>query len=102
MATSTSLSKVALLAATVLVLCCSAANDTRPEWIKHLDADELDLVGYAGHIPDSTKPKVTAFFPHRAMHRARGLDSSSRTRPQTSRCRCSAPLPATGAFWPAT
>ena len=66
MATSTSLSKVALLAATVLVLCCSAANDTRPEWIKHLDADELDLVGYAGHIPDSTKPKVTAFFPNQS------------------------------------
>ena len=63
MATSTSLSKVALLAATVLVLTCSAAGSTRPEWIKNLDADELDLVGYAGHIPDSTKPKVTAYFP---------------------------------------
>lgn len=66
MATSTPLSKVALLAAAILVVCCSAANDTRPEWVTNLDADELDLVGYAGHIPDSTKPKVTAFFPHQS------------------------------------
>jgi len=62
MATSTSLSKAALVAAAALVLACGASNSTRPAWMQNLDADELDLVGYAGHIPDSTKPKITAYF----------------------------------------
>ena len=63
MATSTSLRKAALLAAVALVLGCGASNSTRPAWLQNLDSDEVDLVGYAGHIPDSTKPKLTAFFP---------------------------------------
>ena len=28
-----------------------------------LDADELQLMGYAGHVPDSKRPKLTAMFP---------------------------------------
>ena len=62
MATSTSLSRVAALAAVALVLG-SGVPAQRPDWTKQLDADELELVGYAGHVPDSRKPKITAFFP---------------------------------------
>ncbi len=62
MATSTSLSRVAALSAVALVLG-SGAPAQRPDWTKQLDADELELVGYAGHVPDSRKPKITAFFP---------------------------------------
>lgn len=63
MATSSTLSKVALLAATVLILSTAGSTNTRPEWVKNLDADELEFVGYAGNVPDSTKPTITAFFP---------------------------------------
>src|SRR5438105_12638542 len=27
-----------------------------------LDSDEIELTGNAGHVPDSTKPKLTAYF----------------------------------------
>src|SRR2546421_4986354 len=33
-----------------------------------LDADEIELMGNAGHAPDSTKPKVTAFFRSESYH----------------------------------
>src|SRR6476660_4342593 len=67
MATSTSLSKAVLVATAALMLFATAGDiDNRPEWVKALDADELSYVGYAGHIPDSTKPKVTAFFPNQS------------------------------------
>jgi hypothetical protein len=62
MATFTSLRRVALLAAAALVLG-SGAHHSRPDWTKNLDDDERSLVGFAGHVPDSAKPKVTAFFP---------------------------------------
>jgi hypothetical protein len=62
MATSTSFRAAVALAATALVLGPSAPVH-RPDWTHQLDADELDLVGFAGHVPDSTKPKITAFFP---------------------------------------
>jgi N,N-dimethylformamidase len=62
MATSSSLSRVLALVATALVLGPGAAAH-RPDWTAQLDADELDLVGFAGHVPDSTKPRITAFFP---------------------------------------
>jgi hypothetical protein len=62
MATFTSLRRVALLAAATLVLG-SGAHHSRPDWTKNLDDDERSLVGFAGHVPDSAKPKVTAFFP---------------------------------------
>jgi hypothetical protein len=62
MATFTSLSRAALLAAAALVLG-SGAPHGRTDWTKTLDADEQSLVGFAGHVRDSAKPKVTAFFP---------------------------------------
>jgi N,N-dimethylformamidase beta subunit-like protein len=65
MATFTSLSRVALLAASALVLG-SGSHDSRPDWTKNLDADELGMVGFAGHVPDSAKPKVTAYFPQQS------------------------------------
>ncbi len=63
MATFTSLRRAALLAAAALVLG-SGAHHSRPDWTKNLDDDERSLVGFAGHVPDSVKPKVTAFFPN--------------------------------------
>jgi hypothetical protein len=62
MATSSSLSRAAALIAAALVLGPGAPAH-RPDWTAQLDADELDMVGFAGHVPDSTKPKITAFFP---------------------------------------
>jgi hypothetical protein len=62
MATFTSLSRAGLITAAALVLG-SGAHHSRPDWTKNLDADERNLVGFAGHVPDSTNPKVTAFFP---------------------------------------
>ena len=53
----------AALAATVAFIPSTAPSSPKPAWVKGLDADELDLVGYAGHIPDSKKPKLTAYFP---------------------------------------
>jgi hypothetical protein len=63
MATSTALRRAALLAAAALVLGAAAPHGQRPDWTSKLDADELELVGFAGHVPDSAKPKVTAYFP---------------------------------------
>jgi hypothetical protein len=62
MATSSTLSRVVALGAAALVLG-SGAPTHRPDWTKQLDADELELVGFAGHVPDSKKPKLTAYFP---------------------------------------
>jgi hypothetical protein len=61
MATSSSLRRGGALVAAALVLGPGAPAH-RPGWTERLDADELSLVGYAGHVPDSTKPKITAFF----------------------------------------
>jgi hypothetical protein len=61
MATSSSLRRAGALVAAALVLGPGAPAN-RPGWTERLDADELSLVGYAGHVPDSTKPKITAFF----------------------------------------
>ncbi len=62
MATSSSLSRAVALVAAAFVLG-SGAPAHSPDWTAQLDADELDMVGFAGHVPDSTKPKITAFFP---------------------------------------
>jgi hypothetical protein len=60
----------ALAALTIPLLAASApAHLAQPSRMKALDADELDLVGYAGRVPDSTKPKLTAFFPHESYAR---------------------------------
>jgi hypothetical protein len=62
MATSSSLSIAVALVAATLVLGSGAPH--RPDWTEQLDADELELIGYAGHVPDSAKPKLTAYFPN--------------------------------------
>ncbi|HEV7641475.1 MAG TPA: N,N-dimethylformamidase beta subunit family domain-containing protein, partial [Gaiellaceae bacterium] len=62
MATFTSLSRAGLLAAAALVLG-SGTPHSRSDWTTKLDDDERNLVGFAGHVPDSTKPKLTAYFP---------------------------------------
>jgi hypothetical protein len=46
-----------------LTIPFSTGHDgAQPSWTKGLDADELELVGDAGHSRDSKRPKVAAFF----------------------------------------
>jgi hypothetical protein len=52
-----------LAAAAVSSLTGASAPPAGPAWLRGLDADELELVGYAGRVPDSKRPKLTAFFP---------------------------------------
>ena len=66
MATTTAYRRAALLAAAALVLGSAAPHAHRADWTTKLDADELELVGFAGHVPDSAKPKVTAYFPEQS------------------------------------
>jgi hypothetical protein len=47
------------LCATVLVAIVPAGH---PVAGNGLDSDEIELTGNAGHVPDSTKPKLTAYF----------------------------------------
>jgi hypothetical protein len=54
----------ALAALTIPLLTSSTpAHRPQPSRLEGLDADELGLVGYAGHARDSKKPKLTASFP---------------------------------------
>src|SRR5438477_4709567 len=62
MATSSSLSRAVALVVAAFVLGPGAPAHPA-DWTHQLDADELDMVGFAGHVPDSTKPKLTAYFP---------------------------------------
>ena len=66
MATFTALRRVALLTAVAVVAAAAQPPQHRADWRSHLDADELSLTGFAGNVPDSTKPKVTAFFPRQS------------------------------------
>jgi hypothetical protein len=52
---------VALLAALVAATAHNATTHTA-ELGSALDSDEIGLIGFAGHVPDSKKPKVTAYF----------------------------------------
>jgi hypothetical protein len=53
----------ALAALTLPLRTASApAQPAQPSWMKGLDADELELVGFAGRVPDSKKPKLAASF----------------------------------------
>src|SRR3954452_5213873 len=65
MVASTSLRRASALAlAAALVLGFAAYHrHHRADWRSGLDADELSLTGVAGNVPDSTKPKLTEFFP---------------------------------------
>jgi hypothetical protein len=57
------LATCAVLAAAVAFIPSTSAPAPRASWTARLDGDELDLVGFAGRIPDSRKPKLTAYFP---------------------------------------
>jgi len=60
----------ALAALTIPLLAASApAHLAQPSWMKALDADEIQLMGNAGRVPDSKKPKLTAFFPRESYRR---------------------------------
>jgi len=48
----------------VAVLCLTAAHTQPAPRGGELDADELQLIGNAGRVPDSKKPKLTAYFEH--------------------------------------
>lgn len=52
---------VALLAALVAATAHNATTNTA-KLGSELDSDEIGLIGFAGHVPDSKKPKVTAYF----------------------------------------
>ena len=52
---------VALLAAFVAATAHNATNHSVPRG-SELDSDEIGLMGFAGHVPDSKKPKLTAYF----------------------------------------
>jgi hypothetical protein len=82
MPTLTAFRRGALVTAIALVLG-SATHDGRPDWVKKLDADELELVGFAGRVPDSAKPKITAFFPEESY--ARGTTARLRITDSASR-----------------
>jgi hypothetical protein len=52
---------VALLAA--LVAATAQTGTTHTDRLgSELDSDEIGLMGFAGHVPDSKKPKLTAYF----------------------------------------
>ena len=56
---------VAFAATLVAALTAAASNHTsRPAFGIELDADEIGLMGNAGRVPDSSKPKLTAYFDH--------------------------------------
>jgi hypothetical protein len=50
------------IAAALVFVAAPSQGPARPSWAAGLDADELELIGFAGRMPDSTKPKLTAYF----------------------------------------
>ena len=68
MATNTRISVAAAFCAAAIVAALPAAtalvSPARPQVSAHeqLDSDEIDLMGNAGRVPDSKKPKLTAYF----------------------------------------
>ena len=52
---------VALLAALVAATAQTGTTHTN-RLGSELDSDEIGLMGFAGHVPDSKKPKLTAYF----------------------------------------
>jgi hypothetical protein len=56
---------LAALAAAPVVFSTVSTQQHSPAKAGHgmeLDADEIEMIGNAGHVKDSTKPKVTAYF----------------------------------------
>jgi hypothetical protein len=53
----------AIAAATVAALvAASSSHGSKPAFGMELDSDEIGLMGNAGRVPDSKKPKLTAYF----------------------------------------
>jgi hypothetical protein len=57
------------LAAGVLALAAALVPAAHAAATRSLDADEIELIGNSGHVPDSKKPKLTAFFPRESYPR---------------------------------
>jgi hypothetical protein len=55
--------RVLIVGAAFAALTAPFSTPSAPANHPALDADELELIGYAGHARDSKKPKLTAFFP---------------------------------------
>lgn len=56
---------IALAATLATALTAAASNHGgKPAFGMELDSDEIGLMGNAGRVPDSSKPKLTAYFDH--------------------------------------
>ncbi|HEX3226540.1 MAG TPA: N,N-dimethylformamidase beta subunit family domain-containing protein [Gaiellaceae bacterium] len=66
MATNSRIRYGVALAATVVAAFSAASShhSSKPAFGMELDSDEIGLMGNAGRVPDSKKPKLTAFFDH--------------------------------------
>src|SRR5262249_53419059 len=53
---------VALAATVVAAFTAATSNHSKPPFGPELDSDEIGLMGNAGRVPDSKKPKLTAYF----------------------------------------
>jgi hypothetical protein len=61
---ATNLRILAAAAACAVATSSLSAASAHPAAGEPLDSDEIELMGNAGHVPDSTKPKLTAYFEH--------------------------------------
>src|SRR5436853_1937060 len=66
MATSTRIRYGAALVAALVAAFTAASihHGTTHALGTELDSDEIGLMGFAGRVPDSKKPKLTAYFDH--------------------------------------
>ena len=62
MATEPSKYRLAILAGACAAVLAWPAPPQPAHPLEALDSDEIGLMGNAGHVPDSTKPKLTAYF----------------------------------------
>jgi hypothetical protein len=69
MSTETQIRSVAAVVLTLLGLLVWTAATPPRHHPEELDSDEIGLMGNAGHVPDSTKPKLTAYFERESYRR---------------------------------
>jgi hypothetical protein len=69
MATGTQRRTFAAVVVTLLGLLTWTAASQPGHEPEALDSDEIGLMGNAGHVPDSTKPKLTAYFERESYRR---------------------------------
>ena len=72
--TSTGLLRACLFAAIVLAVAGASGRlaTPRPHTVPGLDWDEIQLMGNAGRVPDSKRPKLTAYFDRESYARGDG------------------------------